>query len=220
MQTSRALWRDSLPLLILFCVVAGGLFLFRQEISRAYLATMVPLVNELFHAGGLAIELVRRAHILKLAYPSLGLEFTIHDIIYQNLIVGLALVAATPGPGRWRLKWMGIVLVALWVTHVLSLYLGGYVIIWDFVASLPIADQTRLSPRVLEVIPRDRDWLLSRVFGIWHTWGRPSAAIWIWLFAARDYLGLAGRGDDDDGADAPSFGRMRSAHSADGGSSC
>ena len=214
MHISRALWRDSLPLLVRFCVVAGVLFLFRQEISSAYLTTMVPLVNGLFRVAGLAIELVRQEHILKLAYPSLGLEFTIHDIIYQNLIVGLALVAATPGPGRWRLKWMAIVLAALWVTHVLSLYLGGYVIIWDYVASLPIEDEARLSQRVLEVIPRDRDWLLSRVFGIWHTWGRPSAAIWIWLFAARGYLGLAR--DDDNGAGAPLFGRMRQAHSAEG----
>lgn len=190
MRTSKALWRDSLPLLIRFCVVAGALFLFRQEISRVYLATMVPLVNGLFCAEGLAVELVRHKHVLQLAYPSLGLEFTIHDIIYQNLMVGLALVAATPGSGRWRLKWMAIVLAVLWVTHVLSLYLGGYVIIWDYVASLPIEDEARLSRRVLEVVPRDRDWLLSRVFGIWHTWGRPSAAIWIWLFAARGYLRL------------------------------
>lgn len=191
MRTSSTLWRAPVPFLIRFCVIAGVFFLFRQEISRAYLATMVPLVNGLFGAAGLAVELVRQSHVLRLTYPSLGLEFTIHDIIYQNLVVGLALVAATPGSGRWRLKWMAIVLAALWVTHVLSLYLGGYVIIWDYTASLPAADAARLSRRVLEVIPRDQDWLLSRVFGIWHTWGRPSAAIWIWLFAARGYLRLS-----------------------------
>jgi hypothetical protein len=185
--------RDPAPLLIRFCVVAGLLFLFREEISRAYLATMVPLVNGLFHLEGVAVAFARQQHILELTYSTLGLKFTVHDIIYQNLMVALALFAATPGAWAWRLKWMGVVVVVMWVTHVISLYLGGYVIIWDFVESLPREDRVGLAQRVSEVLPRERDWLFSRLFGVWHTWGRPTVGLWVWLLAARRYLRLPGR---------------------------
>ncbi|MFC1525330.1 hypothetical protein ACFL6X_00790 [Candidatus Latescibacterota bacterium] len=190
--------RDPAPLLIRFCVVAGILFLFREGISRIYLATMVPLVNGIFQLEGLAVAFAREQHILRLTYATLGLEFTVHDIIYQNLMVALALFAATPGRWGWRLKWMGIAVGVLWVTHVASLYLGGYVIIWDFVESLPLDDRGALAQRVSEVLPRERDWLLSRLFGVWHTWGRPTVGLGVWLIASRRYLGLPREGGEGD----------------------
>ena len=182
--------RDPLPLLIKFSVVAGALFLFRTDLSRVYLATMVPLVNGLFRWDGVAVEFVRQQHVLQLVYRDLGLQFTVHDIIYQNVMVAVALFAATPGTLRWKARWIALVLAALWVTHVASLYLGGYVIIWDYIEGLPGGQASSMAARVTEVFPRDRDWLFSRLFGIWHTWGRPTLAILIWLFAARDYLRL------------------------------
>ena len=51
-----------------------------------------------------------------------------------------------------------------------------------------------MARQVLEVFPRDRDWLFSNIFGLWHTWGRPTLALLVWLYAARDYLYLPEEG--------------------------
>ncbi|MFH1567777.1 MAG: hypothetical protein ABIL09_07230 [Gemmatimonadota bacterium] len=184
--------RDPAPLLIRFCLAAGVLFLLRDELSQVYLATMVPAVNGWLRATDVAALFQREGHGLRLSYPGLGLQFTVHDIIYQNLMVAAALFAATPGPWRWRLKWLGIAVAALWVTHVASLYLAGHVIVWDFVESLPAGERGALARRVAGQVPGERDWLYSHLFGLWHTWGRPTLGLGIWLFAARQYLRLPG----------------------------
>lgn len=191
MRTKSSLLRDPLPLLIRFAVAAGLLFLLREDISRLYLAVMVPIVNGIFRLEGLAVEFIRQRHVLQLVYADLGFRFTVHDIIYQNLMVGVALFAATPGQSiRWKARWIGVVLGLLALTHVASLYLGGHVIVWDYVAALPDGERAQVARQVLEVFPRDRDWLYSNLFGLWHTWGRPTLALVVWLYAARDYLFL------------------------------
>lgn len=180
--------RDPAPMLIRFCGVAALLFLLREQLSALYLLAMAPAVNGLFRVAGLAAAYGREGYILELAYPSLGLTFTVHDIVYQNLIVALALFAATPGSWRWRLKWMAATVAILWVTHVASLYTAGYAIVWDFVESLPAGEREALLPQVISEVSARQDWLYSRLFGLWHTWGRPTAGLLIWLFAARRYL--------------------------------
>ena len=194
MQASKSwLLRDPLPLLVRFSVVAGALFVFHDQLSQLYLIGMVPLVNGIFRFEGLAVEFIRQQQVLTLAYADLGLRFTVHDIIYQNLMVAVALFAATPETTiRWKVQWIATVLALLWVTHVASLYLGGYVIVWDYVEGLPPVAREQMARQVLEVFPRDRDWLFSNLFGLWHTWGRPTLALLIWLYAARDYLRLPG----------------------------
>ena len=191
--------RDPAPLLIRFCAVAGLLFLLREQVSQVYLVAMAPLVNGLFQLSDLAAEYTRQEHVLELAYPALGLRFTVHDIVYQNLIVALALFAATPGSWRWRLKWMGTAVLVLWVTHVASLYMAGYAIVWDFVESLPAADREALAPQVAAQVSPAQDWLFSRLCGLWHRWGRPTAGLVIWLYAARNYLGFPRGGGVDRG---------------------
>jgi len=181
-------------LLIRFSLAAGLLFLFREEISHSYLALMVPVVNGIFRLEGLAVEFIRQRDVLQLVYGDLGFRFTVHDIIYQNLTVGVALFVATPGQSmRWKAKWIAIVIGLLSLTHLATLYLGGYVIVWDYVA-LPDGERAQVARQVLEVFPRDRDWLFSNIFGLWHTWGRPTLALLVWLYAARDYLYLPEEG--------------------------
>ena len=138
MLTRNSLLRDPLPLLIRFSLAAGLLFLFREEISPSYLALMVSVVNGIFRLEGLAVEFIRQRDVLQLVYGDLGFRFTVHDIIYQNLTVGVALFVATPGQSmRWKAKWIAIVIGLLSLTHLATLYLGGYVIVWDYVAALP-----------------------------------------------------------------------------------
>ena len=182
---------DPLGFLVGFALVAGGLFLLRDVIAQFYVATMLPLVNALFRWEGMGVAYVQNRHLLQLAYTGLGMQFKIHDIIYQNLTVAVALFAATPGYSlRWKGKWIAGVLALLWLTHAASLYMGGYVVIWDFIENLPPEQREEMMRRVLPVFPRDRDWLFSHLFGLWHSWGRPTLALLVWLYAARDYLGL------------------------------
>ncbi len=105
MLTKASLLRDPLTLLIRFAVAAGLPFLLREDISRLYLTLMVPLVHGIFRLEGLAGAFVRQRHVLQLVYGDLGFRFTVHDIIYQNLMVGVALFAATPGQSiRWKAR--------------------------------------------------------------------------------------------------------------------
>ena len=198
MKSRASVLQDPFPLLFRFAVVAGVLFLLRAQVFQLYLAVSVPLVNGLFQLDGVAVEFVRNHDSLQLVYKGLGYQFTVNDIIYQNLMVAVALFAATPGSLRWRAKWIAIVLAALWITHMASLYMGGYVIIWDYVESLPQDQKGQIAQQILQVFPRDRDWLFSHLFGIWHTWGRPTMGLVIWLFAAREYLGLPGNEEEGD----------------------
>jgi len=163
MLTRNSLLRDPLPLLIRFSLAAGLLFLFREEISHSYLALMVPVVNGIFRLEGLAVEFIRQRDVLQLVYGDLGFRFTVHDIIYQNLTVGVALFVATPGQSmRWKAKWIAIVIGLLSLTHLATLYLGGYVIVWDYVAALPDGERAQVARQVLEVFPRDRGLVVQQ----------------------------------------------------------
>ena len=122
MLTRNSLLRDPLPLLIRCSLADGLLFLFREEISHSYLALMVPVVNGIFRLEGLAVEFIRQRDVLQLVYGDLGFRFTVHDIIYQNLTVGVALFVATPGQSmRWKAKWIAIVIGLLSLTHLATL---------------------------------------------------------------------------------------------------
>jgi hypothetical protein len=183
----RALLREPLVFLIRFSVVAGVLYLLRTEISRVYLSLVTAPANWLIGEDSGAVYL-REGHELSILYRQLGLRFAVHDIIYQNLLVALALFAATRADWMWRLKWGGVAVVALWATHVVSLFLGSHVIVWDFVWSLPADIRAELLPRVAARFPVEQDWLFSRLFGVWHTWGRQSLALAVWVLAAMPML--------------------------------
>ncbi len=187
-------WPLPVPLqfLVRFAVVAGMLFLFRERLAELYLSTMVPTVNGLFNLEELGVVYRQQRHVLLLVYEELGFHFRVHDIIYQNVMVTIALFAATPGYSlRWRAGWTAVVLALLWLTHAASLYMGGYVIIWDYLESLGAGERQDLARQIGDAFPRDRDWLFSHLFGLWHTWGRPTLALLIWLFAARRFLRLS-----------------------------
>jgi hypothetical protein len=66
----------------------------------------------------------------------------------------------------------------------------------DFIENLPPEQREDMIRQVLPIFPRDRDWLFSHLFGLWHSWGRPTLALFIWLYAARRYLGLSGADTD------------------------
>ena len=183
--------RDPLVFLGLFLLVASLSFLLREVISAVYLPAVVPVVNWLFEVGQLPVEFERQDHVLLLVYREFGLQFRVHDIVYQNMMVAVALFAATPGQSlRWKIRWIAGVVVLLWTTHVFSLYTGGHTIVWDYLENLPPEQQQGLLPKVAEVFSPERDWLFSRLFGVWHTWGRPTLALLVWFFAARGYLRL------------------------------
>lgn len=183
--------REPLVFLGLFLLVASLSFLLREVISAVYLPAVVPVVNWLFEVSRLPVEFERQDHVLLLVYREFGLQFRVHDIVYQNMMVAVALFAATPGQSlRWKVRWIAGVVVLLWTTHVFSLYTGGHTIVWDYLESLPPEQQQGLLPKVAEVFSPERDWLFSRLFGVWHTWGRPTLALLVWFFAARGYLRL------------------------------
>lgn len=182
----RDLLREPLWFLVRFALVVGVLYLLRAQISTLYLALVTPPANWLL--GDMGATYVRQGHELSLVYGGLGLRFTVHDVIYQNLLVAVALFGATRANWVWKLKWGGVAVFTLWVSHVASLFLGGHVIVWDFLWSLPMDVRAELLPRVAERFPQERDWLLSRLFGLWHTWGRQSLALAIWGLASLPVL--------------------------------
>ena len=197
---------SGLPLefLLRFCLATGLLFLLREPGSQLYLGFTVPIVNAAFAWNGLPCRYAQEGSMLYLVYANPGLRFAVHDIIYQNVMVGAALFVATPGrTWGWRGRWLGLALAVLWSTHVVSLYMGGTVIVWDYVDSLPAAQAADLARRLPAPLSPERDWLLSRLFGLWHTWGRPSIGVFLWAFAARSYIRLApaGMGAEGRGAD-------------------
>lgn len=182
--------REPLWFLLRFAVVTAVLFLAREPLSAAYAALTVPVVNGCMALGDLPARYLREGHQLWLVYPPAGFRLQVHDIIYQNLIVAVGLFAASPGhtPG-WRCRWLAIVLGVLWTSHVASLYMGGTVMLWDVALDLPPAERQRLVGSFPASMSAERDWLLSRLFGWWHTWGRPAAGLLLWVYAevqARD----------------------------------
>ncbi|MDA0336714.1 MAG: hypothetical protein O2782_16240 [bacterium] len=183
----RALLRAPLVFLLRFAAVAGVLYLFRADVSAFYLSLVTAPANWLLGGDG-GVAYTRQGHELSLVYRQLGLRFTVHDIIYQNLLVALALFAATQAHWMWKLQWGGVAILTLWASHVVSLFLGGHVIVWDFLWSLPTDVRADLLPRVAERFPMERDWLFSRLFGLWHTWGRQSLALAVWALAALPLL--------------------------------
>lgn len=189
-MTRRLRIRGPLAFLVRFAVVAGVLYALRDDLARAYLAVVAPPANWLLGGGGVAY--VREGGQLALVYRQLGLRFAVHDIVYQNALVAVALFAATAAGWRWRLGWGALTLVALWATHVVCLYLGGHVIVWDFLWSLPPEARADLLPRVAQRFPAERDWLFSRLFGLWHTWGRSALPLLIWAAAGWPQLRAAG----------------------------
>lgn len=183
----RAVLREPLEFLIRFAVVAGGLYLLRSDISHFYLLLVTAPANWLI-GDGAGAAYIREGHELSLVYRQFGLRFAVHDIIYQNLLVAMALFAATHADWQWKLKWGGVAVVALWLSHVVSLFLGSHVIIWDFLWSLPADVRLEVAPRIEAHFPQARDWLYSRLFGVWHTWGRQSLALVVWVLAASPVL--------------------------------
>ncbi len=183
----RTLVRAPLLFLLRFAAVAGVLYLFRADVSGIYLSLVTAPANWLLGGDG-GVAYTRQGHELSLVYRQLGLRFAVHDIIYQNLLVALALFGATQAHWTWKLKWGGVAVFTLWASHVVSLFLGGHVIVWDFLWSLPADVRADLLPRVTEHFPMERDWLFSRLFGLWHTWGRQSLALAVWALAALPLL--------------------------------
>jgi hypothetical protein len=195
----RPLLREPILFLARFAIVAGVLYLFRGEVSRLYLSLVTAPANWLLGGDG-GVIYSRQGHELSLVYRELGLRFAVHDIIYQNLLVTLALFAATRAKWIWKLKWGSVAVLALWASHVVSLFLGGHVIIWDFLWNLPMDARAELLPRVVARFPMERDWLFSRLFGLWHTWGRQSLALTVWALAALPLLRRVSRADVPDAA--------------------
>ncbi|MBT3223668.1 MAG: hypothetical protein HOM68_15505 [Gemmatimonadetes bacterium] len=183
----RDLLREPLIFLVRFALVAGVLYLLRSSISSIYLSMVTTPANWLIGEEPGAVY-VQQGHELSLVYRHFGLRFAVHDIIYQNLLVALALFAATRANLMWKLQWGGVAVATLWASHVASLFLGSHVIVWDFLWSVPDDVRKELLPKVAERFPMERDWLFSRLFGLWHTWGRQSLALVIWTLAAMPLI--------------------------------
>lgn len=191
-KVRSGLLADPLPFLWRFAVLAGGLFLLRQPLASAYLSVLTPVVNAVYAHEGLPVQYLQSGGALSLLYLEPGARFQVHDVVYQNLLTMAALFGATPGyEWRWRIKWLGGAAILLWVTHVLMLYMGGYVIIWDYALGLPAAQRRMLIAQLPAALSSQRDAWFSQVFGLWHSWGRQTLGLVIWVVAARGYLGIA-----------------------------
>ncbi len=147
--------RESLFFLGRFALVAGALYGLWQGLSPFYLSMVVPVVNGLFAALDLPVELQRFGQSLLLAYerPSgsqLRLEARSYEAVYFNIIAATALLAATPHKLLdWKLRWIAGVLLVLWATHIASFYMSAYVAIWKYAFSIPpLAQPGRVDCRV------------------------------------------------------------------------
>jgi hypothetical protein len=187
----------ALRLFVRFLLASALLFLVWRVMDEAYLRLLTQIVNGLFF---LTDEPARFAlqdgalvvNLMGFGRP-LSLQLGGNHIFYLNLIVGIALFAATPAADwRWQVKWAGWVLLLTGATHLVSLWYGPELIFQDFLLSLSPTDRMQL----LELggdIWRDRaePGLATPIFAAWRHFGRLGFVVVIWLFASRNYLRLS-----------------------------
>ncbi len=186
--------RKATAFLARFIVVAGVLYVGWAFLSALYLSTLAAVFNNL------ADESVQYAVFrdnLAIVYNDvqakpLVLALADNDIFFMNLLVVVGLLLATPIDGSTlnRVGWTLGAGMLVWMTHLLSLFAGEYLVIWDFVDSLPGDQALSLGTAVEARFPRAQEVIFRAIFDRWRLWVRPTLALLLWFFFARGYLRL------------------------------
>lgn len=182
------------PLLFLarFVAMAGLLFGLWQLVSPLYVALLEPAVNALFNAWSLPVQLQLHGKALVLAYERLDgsmlrLQAHSYEAVYLNIIAATALLAVSPQKGiRWKIRWIGGILLLLWATHVTSFFIGSYIAIWDYINAMP---PTRMRGDLMVEFrthfPVEHKAWYSAILAQWNIWGRYALVVGAWFFALR-----------------------------------
>jgi hypothetical protein len=89
--------------------------------------------------------------------------------VYLNVLVMTAVFAALPGGLRGRLKALGAALLALFVSHILCLYLLSYVTIWNSLSGA--APSLRPLSRVTAAVPHPAARVCGKAYALWGAFG-------------------------------------------------
>ncbi len=155
-----------------------------------YLDLVAPAVNSLTVWLDVPFQLIRDGDAVLYAYhPPVGRSFRLlatgQESIYLNLVALGAVFAATPGRSTsWRLGWGTGAFGLLWMTHVVSFYMGGSVALWQFAEGGSLS----LVHPLASWIPASRGDLYLQILTHWNLWGRYSICVLMWIVACAHPL--------------------------------
>ena len=171
-----------------YVLVTSLLFAAWSRLGLLYMDSVIPAVNSLATFTELPLTLEREGpHLLYRYRPpgatSFRLEAVDHGAVYLNLVTVLSLLSATSGRSAlWHVRWAATACSLLWLTHVLSFFLGGQVAAWQFSATGPSA-AALVAPLSASMGP-DRVMWFHRALEIWGVWGRYGLCLGVWWLAA------------------------------------
>lgn len=178
---------ESAAFLARFALWASLLFSVWEGFGPQYVDAVAPATNALSRHLGLPVHLERQGETVLHEYaPPGGRSFRIraHDqgSIYLNLVVAVALFAATPRRSlAWRCSWATAAVGLLWASHVVSFFVSGQVALWQIAGVDP--QTVTLVQQLAPYMPRARgEWLL-RLFEQWNMWARYGLCVAMWFGA-------------------------------------
>jgi hypothetical protein len=191
--------KNSVRFLARFVLASALLFLLWTPISRVYTAFLSLEANAVFRLIGHHARFVsdhRGPHILYPdVFPPYQMKSDIRIPILQriavdyNLIVLVALFAATPGMSR-SLRTRGIVtgVVLLSILHVAHIYYISYLFIWDYIDfkrwpdGIPARNLIGLIENARNYFPRGAQPYVKGLYDYWNHFVREGAPLLIWLY--------------------------------------
>ena len=173
-----------------FLLAASLLLLVSVYVSDLYTATLVSSANWIFDAQGMPVDLALRDNALALGLPDAAghiryFQLQGHDLTYLSLPAVMALLLAAPGWGlRSRLVWCAAAAFALWLTHAIGLYAGGYSAVGDYLAALPPATRSELLGSYGGAFSASLADSLGYLVGWLGAWGGPALGLVFFVLAA------------------------------------
>ena len=173
-----------------FLLAASLLLLVSVYVSDLYTATLVSPANWIFDAQGMPVDLAMRDNALALGLLDVAghiryFQLQGHDLTYLNLPAAMALLLAVPGWGlRSRLVWCAAAAFALWLSHVVGLYAGGYSAVGDYLAALPPETRSELLGSYGGGFSSGLADSLGYLVGWWSAWGGPALSLVFFALAA------------------------------------
>ena len=173
-----------------FLLAASLLLLAWACVSDLYAATLVLPANWIFDAQGMPVTLALRDNALALGLSGAAghmryFQLQGHDLAYLHLPAAMALLLAAPGWGlRSRLVWCAAAAFALWLTHVVGLFAGGYSAVGDYLAALPPETRSELLGTYGGRFSASLADSLGYLVGWWSAWGGPALSLVFFALAA------------------------------------
>ena len=194
-----------IPILFLskFVLVSVVLFAFWEPISKGYLIVLSAFTNAVVGLFTANVHFEVRDGLFVVYHGIAKKDVTFlaqdYDAIYFNMVITVALFAATPGLQLLqKIKYTAIALPLLFLSHVFLLYMVSYTCIWSYINGL-IASRGRDAPQVQILLrtvdalfPLKRGFLFLRLFDLWTNWGRLAVPFLIWLIFVQRQLSQEG----------------------------